>query len=614
MKCTTLFAAAVVGLLALASSPPASATGCSPVTNTLSNGSPWTTDGALRITVDGLGSFGSSNGGHATFNPAGPIGPAGTVYSSNLYLSSADALLQDCRNGARAQELSRSPQSLVTRATVGPIRIDVDQRLTPITDSRSTLTQTYTLKNVGRYSVPLALVRHLDGDLRFDDTILDGGAASADGKVLYEFDRSDDAAAPSTFVGITGALDGRETPDRWTIQAFDYRGDIRWANGIRSSDNGVVHNDSNGDRIVDTAFDATLSQQWQVASLAPGHSVTLVTETRFGREPPKNRPPQAVGDSLTTDEDTPASVDVLANDADPDGDAISLVESTDGAHGSVSCAGGLCTYTPAANFNGADSFTYTVSDTHGATSSADVDVSVTPVDEPRQTLTVTRIGNARITSSPAGIDCGSVCSAEFELGTVVTLTATPDPGWSFAGWSGACAGSTSCVVTVDTGKAVTASFALPPPTPTQNVNVTPVAGEVLVKLPGSHPVRASDRTEPGADGVADRRNARPRRADRRPRRRKHRRLGLLRRRLRAQPARARRSSSSYGSSSGTSASARSRRCSPLPRTHARSGASGGPARASTGRAASTARRRCEGRSGRPRTAATGRSRRSRRGP
>jgi hypothetical protein len=475
----------MVGMLALASSPPASATGCSPVTNTLSNGSPWTTDGALRITVDGLGSFGSSSGGHATFNPVGPTGPAGTVYSSNLYLSSADALLQDCRNGARAQELSRSPQSLVTRATVGPIRIDLEQRLTPITDSRSALTQTYTLKNVGRYSVPLALVRHLDGDLRFDDTILDGGAASADGKVLYEFDRSDDAAAPSTFVGITGALDGLETPDRWTIQAFDYRGDIRWANGIRSSDDGVVHNDSNGDRIVDTAFDATLSQEWQVASLAPGHSVTLVTETRFGREPPKNRPPRPLGDSLTTDEDTPASVDVLANDADPDGDAISLVESTNGAHGSVSCAGGLCTYTPAANFNGADSFTYTVADTHGATSSADVDVSVTPVDEPRQTLTVTRIGNARITSSPAGIDCGSVCSAEFEVGTVVTLTASPDPGWSFAGWSGACAGSTSCVVTVDTGKAVTASFALPPPTPTQNVNVTPVAGEVLVKLPGA---------------------------------------------------------------------------------------------------------------------------------
>ncbi|HEV2902289.1 MAG TPA: hypothetical protein VGW30_03415, partial [Gaiellaceae bacterium] len=93
--------------------------------------------------------------------------------------------------------------------------------------------------------------------------------------------------------------------------------------------------------------------------------------------------------------------------------------------------------------------------------------------------------NARITSSPAGIDCGDVCTAEFELGTVVTLTATPDPGWAFAGWTGACEGSADCVVTVDGGKAVTASFALPPPTPAQTVNATPVAGEVLVKVAGT---------------------------------------------------------------------------------------------------------------------------------
>ena len=121
----------------------------------------------------------------------------------------------------------------------------------------------------------------------------------------------------------------------------------------------------------------------------------------------------------------------------------------------------------------------------GGSAVATVNVTVNPVAEPRQTLTVTRIGNARITSSPAGIDCGDICSAEFDVGTVVTLTATPDPGWTFSGWAGACDGNAGCVVTVDAGKAVTASFALPPPTPGQTVNATPLGGEVLVKVVGT---------------------------------------------------------------------------------------------------------------------------------
>ena len=54
---------------------------------------------------------------------------------------------------------------------------------------------------------------------------------------------------------------------------------------------------------------------------------------------------------------------MLANDTDPDpGTTLTVTAKTNGAHGTVSCApGGSCTYTPAANYNGPDSFTYTVS-------------------------------------------------------------------------------------------------------------------------------------------------------------------------------------------------------------------------------------------------------------
>ncbi|HYD39701.1 MAG TPA: cellulose binding domain-containing protein [Anaeromyxobacter sp.] len=77
------------------------------------------------------------------------------------------------------------------------------------------------------------------------------------------------------------------------------------------------------------------------------------------------------------------------------------------------------------------------------------------------TLTVSRAGTGtgRVTSTPAGIDCGTTCSAMFRSGTVVTLTATPSPGHVFGGWSGACAGSSStCVVTMTQARMIAATF------------------------------------------------------------------------------------------------------------------------------------------------------------
>ncbi len=67
-------------------------------------------------------------------------------------------------------------------------------------------------------------------------------------------------------------------------------------------------------------------------------------------------------------------------------------------------------------------------------------------------------GTGSVTSSPAGIDCGSACSASFTSGSSVTLTATPSNGSNFGGWSGACSGTGSCVVGMTEAKSVTASF------------------------------------------------------------------------------------------------------------------------------------------------------------
>ncbi|MFL5377123.1 MAG: InlB B-repeat-containing protein [Myxococcales bacterium] len=76
----------------------------------------------------------------------------------------------------------------------------------------------------------------------------------------------------------------------------------------------------------------------------------------------------------------------------------------------------------------------------------------------RLSLTPAGDGVGRITSSPDGFNCSTACSAPLAAGTEVTLHAIPDSNSIFAGWSGACAGTADCHVTMDDSKSATASF------------------------------------------------------------------------------------------------------------------------------------------------------------
>jgi hypothetical protein len=75
------------------------------------------------------------------------------------------------------------------------------------------------------------------------------------------------------------------------------------------------------------------------------------------------------------------------------------------------------------------------------------------------TLAVFVNGTGTVTSSPAGINCGSTCSFTFSAGASVTLTATSQRGYRFAGWSGGtCSGTGTCTVTMAGATSVTATF------------------------------------------------------------------------------------------------------------------------------------------------------------
>ena len=77
---------------------------------------------------------------------------------------------------------------------------------------------------------------------------------------------------------------------------------------------------------------------------------------------------------------------------------------------------------------------------------------------PTATLTVTLEGAGVVRSTPAGIDCGAVCSAPFDVGKYVTLTAEPAAGFVFAAWGGACSGSGACAFVLAEDRTVSARF------------------------------------------------------------------------------------------------------------------------------------------------------------
>jgi hypothetical protein len=96
---------------------------------------------------------------------------------------------------------------------------------------------------------------------------------------------------------------------------------------------------------------------------------------------PVNLTPTALADSASVAEDGSILIDVLANDSDPEKDFLAVTAIGSASHGTAAIENNQIRYTPLANYNGNDTFSYTVSDSAGNSTSSSVTVSVTPVND-----------------------------------------------------------------------------------------------------------------------------------------------------------------------------------------------------------------------------------------
>lgn len=198
-----------------------------------------------------------------------------------------------------------------------------------------------------------------------------------------------------------------------------------------------------------TATTTTVAPTTTVAATAP--PPTAPPATAPPPTPPPLVPPIAVNDSGSTSEDTAVSINVLANDSDPDGGTVTVVaaDSESAAGGTVACSGGSCTYTPDVDFNGSDSFSYTIADTSGLTDTATVSISVASVND-----APTARDDVASTSVDVPVLVSVLSNDSDPEGDQRTISAFDST--TAAGGTVAC--STTCIYTPPTGFTGTDSF------------------------------------------------------------------------------------------------------------------------------------------------------------
>ena len=201
---------------------------------------------------------------------------------------------------------------------------------------------------------------------------VDGGAGSdlvlaGDGNDVGTYKRAENIGARDYYDGGSGADTLRIVLTAAEWARADFKADIlRYVDFLASNTSQRIFSFS--------AFDLTVRSFETIELVVDG----VVTDPRGGNQ---NANPVANADAATTEEDAAVTINVLANDTDPNGDALSVTAAS-AVNGVVTVnADRTITYTPSANYNGTDTITYTIADGSGGVATSTVAVTITAVND-----------------------------------------------------------------------------------------------------------------------------------------------------------------------------------------------------------------------------------------
>lgn len=180
---------------------------------------------------------------------------------------------------------------------------------------------------------------------------------------------NDSASTPQDTAVTIDVLANDSDPDNDTLTVSIVTGPVSGSAAVQGA--AVVYTPNPG-------FDGSDSFTYRVTDIGDLSATAQVSITVSD----VNAAPVAVADSVGVNENTAVTIDVLANDSDPDGDTISLFSVTEAGNGSAVIQGGAILYTPATDFSGSDQFTYQISDGKGGSATGDVAVTVSNVNQP----------------------------------------------------------------------------------------------------------------------------------------------------------------------------------------------------------------------------------------
>ena len=186
------------------------------------------------------------------------------------------------------------------------------------------------------------------------------------------------ATALTTTVDYAVAPNSAVTPGDYAAGASALSGTLSFASGVTTQT--IVLNITN-DAVFELteSFNVNLSAPTN-ATISDNQGVGTITDN----DTAPNTPPVANPDAVATSEDTPISLSpatLLGNDTDANGDPLTITSVQGATNGAVALVNGSIVFTPAPNYSGPASFTYSISDGKGGTSTATVTLNVSPVND-----------------------------------------------------------------------------------------------------------------------------------------------------------------------------------------------------------------------------------------